>query len=195
MLNSRFSKAANVVIYNALSQRINGIYSPIGPEHSSDDWPVYQNKDDPELYLVYAYPQWMVQTATDRAIDEQSRLAIVEFEERPPPPRRRGSFIDEKPPKRVSRAFTKLITVPPTFPDHRLDGQEGVTEYTKFMGGFFKTSGPTHIEIKSEAEMEGSEQLEDIRRKIAERKEIEGQREKKIELQENSEQKQRRASA
>lgn len=159
-MQSRYSEAINVVVTGSVTPKVNGVYVPKGIEYESGDWPIYQNENDPEMLLVYKKPEWLVQTAADRAVDEQSIRDIQKYDE--------TEEVKGRRPARICRAFVKFVLDPPRAPEHHAESLDEVTEFKKWMGAFFKCSTPCMVQIRAEKDLEGSEELEQLRR-VAER--------------------------
>ena len=157
VVKSRYAEAINVVVTGSVTPKVNGVYVPKGIEHESGDWPVYHKENDPEMLLVYKNPEWLGQTAADRAVDEQSILDIQKYDEG-------TEEVKGRRPARICRAFVKFVLDPPRAPEHHAESLDEVTEFKKWMGAFFKCSTPCTVQIRAEKDLEGSEELEQLRR-------------------------------
>ena len=131
LAQERYRKAVNIVISNALCPRVNGIYSPISQE--SGDWPVYSKIGDRDLFLLYVYPEWLIQSTEDRFKDLESRTS--------------GEGT-----KRISRAYVRIPCDPANYPELRVEGRLGVEESTEFMGSLYLSSQVSNITIITELE-------------------------------------------
>jgi hypothetical protein len=127
----------NIVVSGAVCPRVNGTYTPLSQE--SDGWPVYTKLGDRDMFLVYAYPEWLIQNTSDRFRDLESR---------------RNSAAGSVDAKRVSRAFVRLPCNPPNYPELRAEGQHLNVESSEFMGGLYQSSQHSCIEIVTEQEMQ-----------------------------------------
>lgn len=165
MLLRRLDEAEDVLITGAKCLKVNGRYAPHGQEESGD-WPVYQHVINQDLFLVYVYPEWLVQSNIDRFRDEESRKEIELYNAAPNDAKstikqKRPSFLQklrrpsgtktggatviaQGPPQRISKAYVRMITDPPSFPYHR-DAGGGVAEYVDWMGGLWEKKGPHEI--------------------------------------------------
>ena len=166
MLLRRLNEAEDVLIVGAKCSKVNGRYAPHGQEESGD-WPVYQHVINQDLFLVYVYPEWLVQSNIDRFRDEESRKEIEAYNNAPdnakpvakqrpsllqklrrPSGSRRGSAADipTGPPQRISKAYVRMIVDPPSFPYHR-DKAGGIVEFFDWMGGLWKNKSSSEIKV------------------------------------------------
>lgn len=132
----RYKRAVNLVITGALCPRVNGTYTPLSQESGS--WPVYTKLGDRDMFLLYVYPDWLIQSTADRFRDLESRGD--------------EQSVDAK---RVLRAYVRLPCNPPTYPELRAEGQQSIVESSEFMGGLFQSTQQSNLTITTEQELQG----------------------------------------